>query len=165
MRYDECVKKFPQSNFTNAGQSLIEVSVAATALIFVLVAVVSGLILSVRNTTFSKTQALATQQTQEGIEIFQRFRNELGWETFYQTINADGSNTTYCIMNDVSTTTQFQNMQTGGCSVSATFTGFVREAIIDVRSTTEVAVEVRVEWRDGTEDRATSAKQIFQRRS
>lgn len=147
------------------GQSLVEVSVAATALIFVLVSVVSGLILSVRNTTFSKTQALATQQAQEGIEVFRRFRNELGWESFYQIISADGSNHTYCMNSEVETVSQLQNLPTGVCTVSANFTGFRREVYVTVVSTTEISLEVRVSWRDGTRDRQAVAKQILQRPS
>lgn len=144
------------------GQSLVEVTIATTALVFGLVAVVSGLILSVRNSSVANNQAIATQQTQEAIEVFRRFKRQLGWESFYSIIRADGTNFTYCLQNLPTDTTNFQSISTGNCSVSASYTGFVRQAAISVVSSTEIQMTVTVTWRDGSTTRSATAKQIFQ---
>lgn len=143
------------------GQSLVEVTVASTALIFGLVSLISGLLLAVRNSSVSSNQSLATQQAQETIEVFRKFQRTLGWETFYNTINADGSSITYCLRDLPADNASFQSMQVGSCSVTATDTSFIRQASVVVTSPSEIQVTANVQWRDGTTVRSASAKNIF----
>jgi Tfp pilus assembly protein PilV len=151
-----------------SGQSLIEVAIAATALVFVLVAIVSGLMLSVRNSTYSNNQAVATKHTQEGIELFRRFNNELGWESFHSIINNDGTNFTYCL-NDIHQITDvddFRSLNTGTCGSSEVIDGtlFRREAEVSVINDDEIAFTINVHWQDGEEVRTTTLQQSLRRR-
>ncbi|MEO8581865.1 MAG: hypothetical protein ABI425_04825 [Patescibacteria group bacterium] len=147
--------------FWSSGQSLVEVTVASVAMIFGLVSVISGLLLAVRNSSVSNNQSLATQNTQEVIEVFRKFQRQLGWETFYSTIQADGNSVTYCLTDLPTDNASFQNMSIGACTVSANSTAFVRQASVVVVSLTEVQVTATVTWRDGTTTRTASAKNIF----
>lgn len=150
-----------KKNFWSQGQSLVEVTVASVALIFGLVSVVSGLMLAVRSSNVSNRQSLATLETQEVIEVFRKFQRELGWETFYGVLRADGTSMTYCLTNLPTNNTEFQGMTLGACTVSANDTDFVRQANVVVTSTTEIQVTATVSWRDGTTTRTASAKNIF----
>jgi Tfp pilus assembly protein PilV len=147
--------------FFRSGQSLVEVTIATAALAFGLVSVISGMLLAVRNSSVSSTQAIATQKAQETIETFRRFQRTLGWETFYSIISADGSSITYCLNTLPIDSTTFQNMSVGACSFSSTNTNLVREATVVVTSSTEISVTATVKWRDGTTVRNATAKNIF----
>ncbi|MCJ7792877.1 MAG: hypothetical protein MUP45_02780 [Candidatus Marinimicrobia bacterium] len=67
----------------NQGQSLIEVLTALAIAVLVIVALVAGVTYAVRNLTYAKNQALATQYAQEGLEAARRMRDE-DPETFFQ---------------------------------------------------------------------------------
>lgn len=151
---------------TNAGQSLIEVLVATTGLVFVLVAVVAGFVFSVRNTSFANDQSLATKYAQEGIEVFRRFQNELGWPLFYTTIRADGSTFSYCMAQTPQNVSAFQSLPTGTCSQSSVISGtdFTRQLQVTVNSTTEITVVSTVVWPDGQNTRQAIVTQVFRER-
>ncbi len=147
--------------FWQSGQSLVEVTVATVALTFGLVAIVSGLLLAVRNSSVSSNQSKATQDTQEVIEVFRKYQRELGWESFYATLLADGGSVTYCLTNLPTSTTEFVNMSVGACSVSANSTAFVRQASVVITSPNEIQVTATVSFRDGNTTRSTAARNIF----
>ena len=65
------------------GQSLIEVLTALAIVILVIVALVAGVTYAIRNLTYAKNQALATQYAQEGLEAARKMRDE-DPETFFQ---------------------------------------------------------------------------------
>lgn len=150
-------------HYLSRGQSLVEVTVASAALMFGLVAIVSGLILSVRNSTQANKQAIATQKAQEGVEIFRKYQRELGWEAFQDVLDEDGTPSTYCITTLPTDNSEFQGMTLGSCSFSQTETDFIREASVDVQNDNIVAVTVTVSWRDGTNTRTAHAKNIFKK--
>lgn len=149
------------AHWWQSGQSLVEVTVASTALIFGLIAIISSLLLAVRNSSASNKQALAIQHGQEAIEVFRKFQRELGWESFYDLIRDNGTNLTLCLMTLPQDNSDLDDIQVGSCSVSSTYTGFVREADIVVNSTTQISVTVNVSWRDGPNTREVSVRQIF----
>lgn len=151
------------------GQSLIEVTIAAFGLVVVLVAVVSGILMSVRSSTFSNEQSVATKYAQQGVELFRRFHGELGWDGFYNTILADGSGViTYCLPNvdTVTTATTFRAMTNGACSTSAFITGtrFTRQVTAQITSNDSITVVVTVTWPQGSDTQTAEITQIFRRR-
>lgn len=104
------------------GQSLIEVIAALAVVIIVLLALVITATLSVRNTTFAKNQALATEYAQELIEEARERRNE-DKESFF----IDGS-----------------------CDTNATIPPFTleRECNLDPGDDERVEVVAKVTWED-----------------
>lgn len=70
----------------NKGQSLIEMVIALSIVIIIILALVGLITVSIRNATFSQNQALATKYAQEGIEEARRLRDEQG-DSFF----TDGS--------------------------------------------------------------------------
>ena len=65
-----------------SGQTLIEALIAAAIVALVLTAILSGVTLSVRNSQFSKNQALATRYAQEALETIRHYRDSAGWTDF-----------------------------------------------------------------------------------
>lgn len=148
------------------GNSLIEVAIAATALVFVMVAIVSGMMLAVRNSSHANNQALATKYTQEGIELFRRMYNELGWESFHSVIDDNGSNI-YCLddLSQIIDHEDFDDINTGACGENEIITGtpFTRQATVNV-GTNEITFIVTVTWPDGDKNPSTRIEQTFRRR-
>lgn len=150
-----------KKHFWSSGQSLVEVTVASVALIFGLVSVISGLMLAVRNSTVSSRQVTATQESQEVIEVFRKFQRQLGWESFYGVLRADGTVMSYCLQTLPTTAAAFQSMPVGACTVSANNTDFVRQADVVITSANEIELSVTVTWRDGNTTRLSGARNIF----
>lgn len=156
----------------HAGNTLVEVMIAGTVLVFVLVAVVSGLILATKNSSYAKNQALATRRAQEGIEFFRSYQFELGWESFYDILRADGSNFSYCLTTLPSIAISFRDSLTPRtCSVTNATdkipgTHFFRQANIilpDLVNNDEVRIEVIVTWIDGPDTRIAKSTQILRK--
>lgn len=152
-----------------SGQSIIEVVVAATALVFVLVAIVAGLTLAVRNTTFSNLQSLATRRGQETIEVFKRFQIELGWDGFRDALLADqqtsGQAFTYCVSDLPTTVGEFGALSRSECSASELIDGtnFSRAVSVRIIDADSIEIETIVEWTESTGVKQTSSKQVFYR--
>ncbi len=154
------INSYQDKHVSSAGQSLVEVIVAAAALVFVLVAVVSGMILAVRNASFSNRQAQATKHTQETIEMFRNFQLLLGWEGFHREFVNDSVSTSfsYCLPATISqpdpelAATEFHNLAAGEC-VSSNFipgTQFLRQVNVQRGTVTEpIEIEVIVVWAEG----------------
>lgn len=72
------------------GQSLFELVVAIGIVGLVLVAIVSVATISVRNTTFSKEQSLASRYTQQAMEWL-RGQRDTDWDDFKGRGSASGT--------------------------------------------------------------------------
>lgn len=82
----------------DTGQTLIEVIVGLAVLSLVLVAVVSGVAVSIKGSRTSKNQTLATRYAQEGLEWIRERRDEIGWGPFLAALRADNVfGVTYCL--------------------------------------------------------------------
>lgn len=151
------------SSSSTLGQSVIEVTVAATAIIFVLVAVVSGLILATKNSSFANQQGLATKRAQEAIESFRRYQVELGWESFYDELSSDGNTFRYCLPTLPETASEFASMASGNCQIDDYIpsTLFVREVRVIVRSASEISLEATVQWYEASDQKTAKVTQIF----
>ena len=64
------------------GQSLLEVVVALSVALLVILALVRVTIIAMRNAQFAKNQAMATQSAQEVMETVRAYRDQNSWETF-----------------------------------------------------------------------------------
>jgi len=64
----------------SAGTTLIEILVAAAILGLVMTSIVAVITLSVKNAAEAKERSLATKYSQEGMELFRRQKNVMGWE-------------------------------------------------------------------------------------
>lgn len=154
----------------SAGQSLVEVAVAALGLMMVLVAVVSGIMLSVRTSSFSNDQALATKYAQEGIEVFRRYYGELGWDSFRNALLADGNPLVYCVPDvmELEELSGFTGLTSGACTSTQTIVGantpFEREVSVTIDSADSVTFQVTVSWPEGTETASAQIVQVFRRR-
>jgi len=73
------------------GQSLLETMVALAVSTLALTALVSAVVVSVRNAQFAKNQSLATKYAQEGIEKVRIYRDQNDWSDFVAT-GATGPN-------------------------------------------------------------------------
>lgn len=161
--------------YSSTGNSLVEVIVATGALVFVLVGVVSGMILAVRNSSYSNRQAQATKHTQETIEMFRHFYLALGWESFYEEMLADSPGSvdfTYCLPSLISdpdpdqAAVQFRNLSSGGsCTAEIPNTPFVREVFVHRGAVTDpLEIEVEVRWTEGNSlNTAHSTVELYQR--
>ena len=156
--------KIQTSEFVS-GQSVIEVTVAATAIVFVLVAVVSGLVLSTKNSSFANQQGLATKRAQEAMEAMRRYQVELGWESFYSEISRDGNTFRYCMPALPSSAANFASMASGNCAATSYIpsTQFVREIRVEVRSPNEIFLESTVEWYEADDLQTAKVSQLFRK--
>jgi len=95
---------------------MIELVVATSVVMLVLVAVVAGVAVAVRNTRFSKEKALSVRYTQESIEWLRSRRDLLGWNAFYGAINNDssGGKAVYCVNSLPSQLEEFEGMSSVG---------------------------------------------------
>lgn len=147
------------------GQTIVEVLIAATAMVIVIVAIISGMTLSLRNSTFSNSQALATKRTQEAIEVLRRFQVELGWESFYSIISSQGSRTnfTYCMASVPETVSELRTLPTSSCGAGTVIpdTPFTREVHVVVNSSQEIEFEAVVEWMEADKTLTSRSTQVF----
>jgi len=110
------------------GQSLFEVMFAVGIAALVMIAIVSLSTRSVKNSDFSKNNALATKYAQEGIEIVRQRRDSMGW---------DGFNTAYIDRGD-------NELPTTDSSV------FTRTFRVNADADGVVVVTVTVRWTDSS---------------
>lgn len=116
------------------GQSLVEVIVALAIALLVILALVRVTVISMRNASFARNQALATQYAQEAMEWIRSQRDE-DWGNL-----AEG---TYCLSDSLS-------WSTGSCSY--TLEGiFKREAVLTPQEADKFEVLVTVSWAEASE--------------
>ncbi|MFC1653228.1 hypothetical protein ACFL1M_00070 [Patescibacteria group bacterium] len=121
-------------------------------------AIVSGISLSVRNSRFSKSKAVATRYAQEAVETFRNYRDEVGWEPFKTIIEGDGSNPLYCVPTLPADSVAFELLESGSCQNEKILlsggadTEFWREISVSLFSSPNEGAElsVMVYWNEGT---------------
>jgi type II secretory pathway pseudopilin PulG len=141
-----------------AGQSLIEVIVATGMVGLVLTAIVAGIALGIRNSRFSKNQSLATRFSQEALEWTRLFRDEVGWQPFYNSVSGDGNPVTYCFSQIPADFESFDLLETGTCDgvkIQDPYgedTEFEREVEISLDSNPpqSAVITVIVAWQEGS---------------
>lgn len=145
------------------GQTIIEVIIATGIVALVMTALVAGMTLSIKNNAIARYKTLGTQLAQEGIELFRRERNLLGWEQFASTLDTQGDGQ-YCL-NSIPDSASFSSLTPGDCGtdqIAKTAVSFQRTADIDVSpSLDEITVTIRVSWLDGAQDRQAFVTQVF----
>lgn len=78
------------------GQSVLEILFATAVVALVLVAILSTIIASVRNSRTSLEQSRATSYANEVLEWFRKERDTLGWVAFSTSGPSVGGTQTYC---------------------------------------------------------------------
>lgn len=130
--------------FFSSGQSLFEVILALGLITLILTAVVALASLSIKNSSFSRLQTIATRYTETTMEWL-REEKQSDWTNFY-TFASNSSNSKWCF-NDLS----WQNATLGGCSGFISDTNFKREITFTISSEPrEVQVMVNVNWQDSS---------------
>ena len=134
----------------SSGQTLVEMVVAVGMVSLVLVAIVSGIAISIRNSRFSKNKALATRFAQEGVEKFRFYRDEYGWEPFLSVMQ-DGD-ADYCFA-DFPASLETISIHEGSCTADDTISGteYARYATVTVTTIPSIWVDVviGVSWYEG----------------
>ena len=127
------------------GQSILEVLFATTVVALVLVAVLSTIIASVRNSRTSLEQTRSTNYANEALEWLRKERDSLGWIVFSSYGPGIGSSQTYCFATYPSSATLLSN-KAGACEITETIPNstFRRELTIDRISNEEMAIIVTI---------------------
>lgn len=133
------------------GQTLIEVLIAITLIVMVLITLVSALTLGIRNNKFARDATQAKDRSREAIEWIRNARAQMEWDAFYDMINDDGSPVTYCLQSlpgNTAATIALSDQACGATSYIPT-TLFIRSATFTIVSVTEITAVVTVTWTDG----------------
>lgn len=128
------------------GQGLVEALIALGAAVVIIAAITVAVITAVSNSDYSKSQNLANEYAQQGIEIIQQ-KNQVNWSDLQASISAS---TVWCLPQGA---TDFSPVALGlsPCSVNITG-GFVRQLNFTTNSTNcngQTQIEVTVKWTDG----------------
>ncbi len=112
---------------SNKGQTLVEILLAVGVASLALVALTRAMTSSLRNASFAKNKALASQYAQESLEAIRGYRDQNNWSLFNQA-----------------------NCENAGLTgLPAMSAGFSR-TVVCVPSGTVVTVTVRVSWDSGS---------------
>ena len=136
------------------GQSIIEVVIAIGIVALVLVALVSAVTISVRNSTFSKNKSVATKYVNEGIEAVRSIRDN-NWSNLTA---ADGTTNGLQFTGGV---WSFSGASDYPDSPTNTFT-----RTVDVSCNVDndsCDIDVAVEWISGSSTRSSGASTTFTR--
>lgn len=135
----------------NLGQSLYEVVFAIGIAAVILIALVALATVSVRNTTFSKNKAIATELSEEALEWL-RSEKVADWGAFAA---RDG---TWCLPDLNWGTAGF-----GGCSSTDYVNGtrIVREIIINVESADTILMTIELSWQDSQGSHEVNSETYF----
>lgn len=137
---------------------MIEMVVATGMVSLVLVAIVSGIALSIRNSRFSKNKALATRYAQEAVEKFRNYRDEVGWEPFVNEVLGGSANQVYCLPTMPASASEVATFS-GACeneriTTSSGTTEFLRQAQVAVSTQNNpndtADVLVTISWTEGS---------------
>jgi len=131
----------------NQGQTLIEVIVAVGAMSTLLVALLSLVSLSMRNTRLARDRAAAVTLAQEGIELMRAYR-DYNWETF----KAKANGTSYNLPENWVVTDGLDNVCETELSIRDLFW---RCTTLTTVGNSEVTVAVAVGWRESGQDFST----------
>jgi type II secretory pathway pseudopilin PulG len=136
------------------GQSLFEVVVAVGVFALVIAAIVGLSTSSIRNTTFSRNNALATRYSQEAVEWL-RTERDTDWVAFHDRIAASP----YCL-SDLSW------VNTGGCDSlneldAVAYTIFFREVDLSEDTPTSITATVTTSWTDSQGTHQVETSTVF----
>lgn len=141
------------------GQSLVEALIALGVATIVVAAMAVAAITAVNNSDFSKYQDLATNYSQEGIEIL-RQQSQTSWSAFYGKVGQSPNESTYCFAQNATNLADLVAAPTG-CATKNINSFFVREVkliqlpgvpVNDINAPAcsgIVQVIVNVSWTDG----------------
>ncbi len=147
-----------------SGSTLVEVIISIGIVVLVLVTIVASGTLVTRNRRFSSNQGVATKYSQETIEWVRSFRNEVGWKTFYESVNAKGvSPITVCMPLIASAAADFDALAAGACTGTDVIanTEYQRSLIFTIQSTSEIYVDAKINWLDNAITHETSARAVL----
>lgn len=135
------------------GQTLFEIVMALAVVTIVLVSVVALVTVSVRNSSFSKNEALATRYAQSATEWLRGERDK-DWDSFYAKAQAG----IYCMKDESPNWNDAYACQATNIIPD---TPFVRQVDFTIVSATEVKVEVSVSWSDGRGDHESRSTTVL----
>lgn len=126
----------------NSGQTLIEVSVALSAILLTLAAIAILVVTSISNSSFIKNQSRAAKYAQQGMEKVRYMRNNSGNNNIPLFSSYSGI---YCMPDDNSL-----SPSSGGCTVVNVGSQFIRQVDFNkagsVNCVGQTAVTVTVKW-------------------
>lgn len=140
-----------------AGQSLIEVLIITVLVASILTAIAGIVTASLQSTAENKRKSTASNFAQEGVELFRKNRQELGWETFQSSVDSG----TYCLDSLPANEEEFVALSPSACAEGQTVGGtiYTREAEV-ISDSDEVAVEVGVRWDVGEYQEVTISQEF-----
>lgn len=143
----------------NQGFTLIEVLVATSIVIMVLVGISSGVSFAVKNTRFSQEKALSVRYAQEALEWVRSQRDQIGWQGFFSVLDEEGPNQFYYCLpslpSDISGFRALTSQTTGDCSL-IDGTSFDRRLQIVIVNGTEIGFTSTIVWQDASQQYETS---------
>ncbi|HSW90063.1 MAG TPA: type II secretion system protein [Patescibacteria group bacterium] len=147
-----------RKNCSESGQTLIEILIAITLIVFVLTSLASGLSLGVRNSRFSANASTAKDRITEAQEWVRSVENQAGWESFYQMVSADNPPVTYCLTSLPTSVQEFDALIGSNCLPSETIpnTVFSRAMTLTVVSPTAIDSLVTISWIDSGKAQSVS---------
>lgn len=154
-----------QSNHPTSGSTLIEVIISIGIVVLVLVTIVASGTLVTRNRRFSANQGVATKYSQETIEWVKSFRNEVGWKTFYESVNAKGvSPITVCMPLIATAAADFDSLTSGSCAGTDVIanTEYQRTLVFTIQSLSEIIVDSKINWQDNAITHETNSRAVLQ---
>ena len=127
------------------GQSILEILFATAVVALVLVAILSTIIASVRNSRTSLEQSRATSYANEALEWFRKERDTLGWVAFSSNGPGVGSTQTYCFATYPSGI-ELINSVVGECEMNQTIPDsvFRREIVLQRLNQDDLVVTVTI---------------------
>ncbi|MBI2029446.1 hypothetical protein HYT02_03460 [Candidatus Gottesmanbacteria bacterium] len=132
----------------NSGQSIIEVIIAVGIVALVLVALVTAVTVSIKNSTFSKNKSIANKYINEGIEAVRSIR-DTSWTTLY---SESGQ------VNGLLSSAGVWNFS-GASDIPAT--GFTRTVDVSCPNNQTCNITVTVTWISGGQNHSSSASTVF----
>lgn len=153
-----------QQSISQRGQSIIEVIFATVVVALVLVAVLSTILASLRNSRTSLEQTRATKHAEEVLEWIRQNRTALGWAVVTNGIANTGDSDTYCLTQVPSDWASLSSYG-GVCERTDVILNspFRRELTLTRTSETEFEAEVTLTWPGKTGDVTTTLQSIFAR--
>lgn len=145
---------------SQTGQSILEILIAVAVTAVLLVSLLSLGTTSVKTTSYSRDLNQATKYSNQAADWLRNLRSEIGWITFKEIIENDGSGIiTYCFNTFPTTTLEFQVLTNIPCSASTYIpsTSFYREAEFDLTSSANGIINVKIHtyWQGSQEFKAT----------
>ncbi len=136
----------PSTNSSSSGQSLVEVVVTTAIAMLILVALVAGATVAVRNIQYSRTRARAMELNRQATEWLRSERAK-GWSEFMFNLNFGGNNEAYYCLNN---TTDFNFNNPGQCDsldylIDSTFK---RQVNVVKESQDKIKLTLTTSWTD-----------------